>query len=97
MKTKPGSHSPDLYLAGLAGGELEVLGIGEERRRSTGVQKDNGLIFTDSFAADVIDETGHRLARVDRIKDNPFGPPASQIYRPPPRFGGTSWTVSRHQ
>ena len=62
-----------MILAGFADLKLEILGIGEERRRPTGVQKDNDLIFTDSFSLDVIDEAGHRLARVDRIKDDPFG------------------------
>jgi len=36
-----------MQLAGLTGGKLEILGIGEERRRSASVQKDSGLLFTD--------------------------------------------------
>lgn len=45
----------------------------EEHRRPSGMQEDNDLIFTDCFPTDVVDEAGHRLARVDWIQDNPIG------------------------
>jgi hypothetical protein len=38
----------------------------------TSVQEDDGVVMTDFFLPDVVDETCHGLTHVNRINDNPF-------------------------
>src|SRR5438876_2863594 len=48
----------------------QLLGIGEERGRTTGVPEDDRLVCAELPAPDEIDEPGHGAARVDGIEED---------------------------
>ena len=50
--------------------EVQILGIGEERRHAAGVHKEDGVVFGEAALADMVDQPGKRFAAVDRIEDD---------------------------
>lgn len=55
--------------------------VGKQRRRPTGVNKENRPVIVKAFLADAVYQTRHRFAGIYRISNTPPGSPAVS---PPP-------------
>ena len=45
--------------------------VGEQRRRTTGVNEQNRALIAEASLGDAVDQTGHRFAGVYRINSTP--------------------------
>ena len=69
-----------------ASGNHEVFCIGKQSRKTSGMDKDYGFVFSDDPFSDLIDHAGHGFTGINRIEENPLGF-SNQFQGIPPLLG----------